>query len=181
MRGGAPSCPGFWPPVRDTDGVQPEPPAHAARPPGTRLRTVGVLAGVSAIGVAVAVAVPSLGGDPAPAAGTVVTARSLTVTVPQNRVPLSADELAALLRAPAQLGPLAAPARLSSCLDGLGYGSGTAVLGARPVEINGRPAVVLLLPADDPAVVAALAVSSRCSAADTGLLAETTVGRVSPP
>jgi len=166
--------------VRDTDGVQPEPPAHAARRPGTRLRTAGVLAGVSAIAVAVAVAVPSLRGDPAPAAGTVVTARSLTVTVPQNRVPLSEDELTALLRSPAELGPLGAAARLSSCLDGLGYGSGTAVLGARPVEINGRPAVVLLLQADDPAAVAALAVSPQCSAADTGLIAETSVRRVPP-
>ncbi len=160
--------------------MQPQPPAHAVRPPGTRLRTAGVLAGVSAIAVAIAVAVPSLGGDPAPAAGTVVTARSLTVTVPQNRVPLSEDELTALLRSPAELGPLGAAARISSCLDGLGYSSGTAVLGARPVDINGRPAVVLLLPADEPAVVAALAVSPQCSAADTGLIAETVVRGVPP-
>ncbi|AQA03057.1 hypothetical protein BVC93_12135 [Mycobacterium sp. MS1601] len=153
-------------------------PAHAARPP---LRVAGALAGLVAIVVAVVVAVRAFSGDPAPAADTLVTARSLTVTIPQHVVPLTADELADLQTQPPDLGVLAQPARLSSCLAGLGYPSATEVLGARPVEINGRPAVVLLLAADDPALVTALAVTPQCSVANTGLLADTTVPRTSRP
>jgi hypothetical protein len=126
---------------------------------------------------AVGLSVPSLGSDPAPAASSITTARSLTVTIPRAIIPLSADELAALLQQPPDLGPLRDPSRLASCLGGLGYPTLTTVHGARPVEMNGRPAVVLLLPAEVPGVFDALAVAPHCSMAHTGLVADTTVTR----
>ncbi|WP_196760132.1 hypothetical protein [Mycobacterium avium] len=51
------------------------------------------------------------------------------------------------------------------------------VLGARPVAINARPGVVLVIPGDSPHVLTVYAVSPNCSAADTGLLANTEVPR----
>ena len=137
----------------------------------------GALVGVVAIAAAVAIAVPTLQGGSAPAASTLTTARSLTVTVPQAAVPLTEAELTALLQQPVDLGELHVPARLGSCLGGLGYPTSTQVLGAQTVEINGRPAVVLLIAADDPGLLNAFAVSPHCSGADTGLLADTVVPR----
>jgi hypothetical protein len=49
------------------------------------------------------------------------------------------------------------------------------VLGARPIEINARPGVLLVVPADTPGNLAVYAVAPNCSAADTGLLASTQV------
>ncbi|CAN5172815.1 hypothetical protein BH11ACT7_BH11ACT7_11740 [soil metagenome] len=138
---------------------------------------VGATAGVVAIAAAVAIAVPTLQGGSAPAANTLTTARSLTVSVPQAAVPLTERQLSALLEQPADLGALGAPGRLSACLGGLGYPSSTPVLGATPVDINGRPAVVLLIAAEDPRLIDALAVGPYCSGADTGLVADTVVPR----
>lgn len=96
-------------------------------------------------------------------------------------VPLSADEIVGLLdRAPdfgSSGGTLSDPARRASCLTGLGYPAATQVLGARPVEVNARPGVVLVIPGDSPHVLAVYVVSPNCSAADTGLLANTQVPR----
>jgi hypothetical protein len=50
-------------------------------------------------------------------------------------------------------------------------------LGARPVQIAGRPAVLLVLPADTPGSITALAVAPTCSSVDTGLLADRHVDR----
>jgi len=152
-------------------------PAHAARPPQHRLRAACAAAGIVAIVVAIGVAVPTLLGGSAPAASTLTTARSLTVAVRQAAVPLSDTELIALLDQPAELGALGDPGRLGSCLSGLGYPTSTAVLGARTVTINGRAAVVLLIGADDPGMINVLAVTSHCSVAATGLLADTVVPR----
>ena len=74
-------------------------------------------------------------------------------------------------------GALAAPGRRGSCLAGLGYPASTRVLGAQPVEVRGRPAILLLLPGDAIRTVIALAVAPSCSSADTGLLVDTTVAR----
>jgi hypothetical protein len=51
------------------------------------------------------------------------------------------------------------------------------VLGATPVQVNGHPAVVLVLPGEDSDQLVALAVSSNCSSMGTGLIADTTVTR----
>lgn len=141
------------------------------------MRPAGVVIGIAAIAVAIGVSVPTLLSDAAPAAGTLTTARSLTVGVPRAVIPLSGAELGALLHQPPDLGSLRDPSRLASCLSGLGYPITTAVQGARPVEINGRPAVVLLLESEQPGVVNALAVAPQCSVAHTGLFADTTVTR----
>jgi hypothetical protein len=133
--------------------------------------------GIAAITAAIAVAVPTLRDGPAPAAGTLTTARSLTVTIPPAVIPLSDADLAALPDRPARLGVLGEPGRLGSCLGGLGYSTSTAVLGAETVDINGRAAVVLLVAADDPQTMNVLAVAAYCSAADTGLLVDTVIPR----
>jgi len=74
-------------------------------------------------------------------------------------------------------GPLSDPPRRASCVSGLGYPASTQVLGARPIEINARPGVLLVLPGDTPDNLAVFAVALNCSAADTGLLASTQVPR----
>ena len=92
-------------------------------------------------------------------------------------VPLSDAEIVGLLTTPPDLGALDDARRRSSCLSGLGYPASDAVLGARRVDINGMPAVVLVLPGDTPDTVAALAVRPNCSSADTVLLADTRIRR----
>jgi hypothetical protein len=93
-------------------------------------------------------------------------------------VPLSEHDILGLLdRAPDFGATLGDPARRASCLTGLGYPAATQVLGARPVQINARPGIVLVIPGDSPHVLAVYAVSPTCSAADTGLLANTQVPR----
>ncbi|MCG5433097.1 hypothetical protein LV457_12500 [Mycobacterium sp. MYCO198283] len=92
-------------------------------------------------------------------------------------VPLDAGQLSALLRRPPDFGALTEPGRRAACLRHLGYGPGTPPLGAQPVEIAGGPAVLLLLPGDTPRELAALVVRPNCSAADTGLVAQTRVRR----
>jgi hypothetical protein len=74
-------------------------------------------------------------------------------------------------------GPLNDPQRRASCLAGLGYPASTRVLGARPIEINARPGVLLVLPGDTPDNLEVYAVALNCSAADTGLLANTQIPR----
>ncbi|WP_199254725.1 hypothetical protein [Mycolicibacterium mengxianglii] len=152
-------------------------PAHSVTPRLGGMRLAGAVAGVAAVAVAAGVGLPALADQAAPAAHTIVTARSLTVTIPVAAIPLSDTELKALLDDPADLGPLHNRARRASCLAGLGYPAGTAVLGARTVAINRRPALVLLLPGDVPGAVNVLAVDPRCNAADTGLVVATTITR----
>ena len=102
-------------------------------------------------------------------------ARKITVTTPT--MPLSGSELVGLLDRSPDLGPLGDPARRASCLAGLGYPASTPVLGSRQVRMAGRDAVILVLAADAPRELTAVAVPGTCSAADTGLLADTTVRR----
>ena len=45
------------------------------------------------------------------------------------------------------------------------------------VDINARPGILLVLPGDTPDNLAVFAVALNCSAADTGLLANTQVPR----
>ena len=133
----------------------------------------GVLAALAATGVGSVMLVRS---DPSPAApGTA--AQHLPVEPPSVTVPLSDADIVGLLSRPPDLGALDDARRRSSCLSGLGYPASDAVLGARRVDINGTPAVVLVLPGDTPDTVAALAVRPNCSSADTGLVADTRIRR----
>lgn len=133
---------------------------------------IGLLATVAGMVVGVgALLRPSV-----PVTSGLITAREIT-PVDRGRIPLSGDELIALLDSPPDLGALGDPVRRASCLSGLGYPASTPVLGARTVRMNDRAAVVLVLAGDDPASVVALAVPPECAALDTGLLADTTVPR----
>jgi len=156
-----------------------EPPggAHSARPRVRPLRTIAAVAGFCAVVAAVAFGTIALlrAPDPTPS-NTSVTAEHITVS-PPTVIPLSQDEILGLLNRPPDYGPFADPARRASCLTGLGYPAASQVLGARPIEINGRSGVLLVVAGDTPHGVAAYAVALNCSAADTGLLANTQIPR----
>ena len=114
---------------------------------------------------------------PAPTPSRPTTVEHITVSRPPLTIPLSDQQLLALLDRQPDFGPLTDPQRRASCLAGLGYPADARVLGARPIEIAGHPAVLLLLPGDAPDAVKALAVAPACSAVDTGLSADRIVHR----
>jgi hypothetical protein len=147
--------------------------AHAARGPVVRFRTAGAVLGLAAV-IAAGTAM-LLRNDSAGPFGAETTASSITVSRPSGGVPLSDAEILALLTQPPDLGALASPQRRASCLIGLGYSTGTSVLGARPLEVMGRPGVLVLLPGDVPTRINAVVVAPNCSSVDTGLLASTVV------
>ena len=151
------------------------PSAHAVRPRIRPARVVAAVAGVGALLAAIGVGTAALITAPAPTPSTPVTAEHITVSTPPMAIPLSQDEILGLLDQSPDYGPLGDPARRASCLSGLGYPASTQVLGARRVEINARPGVVLVMPGDTPHSLAVYAVALNCSAADTGLLANTQV------
>jgi hypothetical protein len=150
--------------------------AHSARPRVRPLRTIAAVAGFCAVLAAVGFGTVALLRAPESVPGTSVTAEHITVS-PPTAIPLSQDEILGLLNRTPDYGPFADPARRASCLSGLGYPASTPVLGARPIEINARPGVLLVLAGDTPHGVAAYAVALNCSAADTGLLANTQIPR----
>ncbi|OBK50822.1 hypothetical protein [Mycobacterium sp. 1081908.1] len=151
--------------------------AHSARPHLGPARVVAGLTGVGAVLAAIGVGTVALISAPEPAPSTPATAEHITVSTPPMTIPLSQAEILGLLNLSPDYGPLGDPARRASCLSGLGYPASTQVLGARPVDINARPGVLLVLPGDTPENLAVFAVAPNCSAADTGLLANTQVPR----
>ncbi|KKC02231.1 hypothetical protein WU83_25220, partial [Mycobacterium nebraskense] len=128
---------------------------------------------LAAVGVGTAALITA----PGPAPSTPVTAEHITVSTPPMVIPLSQNEILGLLSQSPDYGPLGDPARRASCLTGLGYPASTQVLGARRVEINARPGVVLVVPGDTPHSLEVYAVALNCNAADTGLLANTQIPR----
>lgn len=158
---------------------QPSGPAHTIRrgrlPRSARV-AVG-LAGLLAAAVAAWLGTTALITAPTPTPSRPTTAEHITVSRPPMAIPLSDQQILALLDAKPDFGPLADAQRRASCLAGLGYPADARVLGARLVDIAGRPAVLLVLPADTPGMVVALAVSPSCSSVDTGLLADRHVDR----
>jgi anti-sigma factor RsiW len=149
-------------------------PAHSARPT-PRWQLVALVAGVGAAIVGAVVGGLMLTRDPAPTWSLGPTAES--VTRPATELPLSNPQIVGLLSQRPDYGPLADPAQRASCLSALGYSGATAVLGARPVDMDGRPAVLIVLPANTPQTVLALVVEPDCNAAHSGLLANTLVTR----
>lgn len=142
-----------------------------------RFRLAVAAAGLVAAAVAVWVGTAALTGPPASTPSRPTTIEHITVTRAPATIPLSDQQLLALLDDRPELGPLTETHRRASCLAGLGYPSDARVLGARLLDVGGRPAVLLLLPGDTPGAVSALAVAPTCSAVDTGLMADRIVHR----
>jgi hypothetical protein len=153
--------------------------AHTVRP-GRLPRSARVavaVAGLAAAAAAVWVGTTALITAPPPTPSRPTTVEHITVSRPPMIIPLADQQILALLDGQPDLGPLADPQRRTSCLAGLGYPADARVLAARPVEIAGRPAILLVLPGDTPGTVVALAVAPTCSSVDTGLLADRIVNR----
>jgi hypothetical protein len=94
------------------------------------------------------------------------------VTVPQDRpLTLTREQLRTTLPTGRDFGELADPATRSACLVRLGV-PGREPLAGRPVLLDGRPGVLLVLPTDRPGRLRVLVVGPTC--ADT--LADTTTG-----
>jgi hypothetical protein len=152
--------------------------SHAQRrPPLRRLQVLGLVVGLGAALAGVIVGASMLGREPAPTLAVGPTAEKITVARPAAGVPLPHSQIIDLLAQPPDFGPLTDPRRRASCLDGLGYSPGTTVLGARPLEMHGRPAMLLLLPGETAEDVVAAVVEPGCSSAHTGLLARSVIIR----
>jgi hypothetical protein len=154
----------------------PREPAHSARH-APRWQVVALVAGVGAAVVGTVLGGMMLTREPAPTRPAGPTAESITVSRPAGDVPLSNPQIVGLLSRTPDYGPLADPERRASCLSGLGYSAATAVLGAQPVDMHGRPAVLMVVAADTPGTVLVLVVEPGCNSAHTGLLASTRVTR----
>jgi hypothetical protein len=153
------------------------PPAHAVRPPVSRLHLVGAVLGLGAAAVGVLFGAATLLNRDAPTPSAGPTAERITVSPPEKDVPLSDTQIVGLLAHHPDYGPLHDPARRASCLSGLGYSAATEILGARPVDVRGRPGVLMVLAGDTPEALVALVVGPNCSSAEAGVLADTVVTR----
>ena len=152
---------------------------HAVRrgglPRSGRLAVAAV--GLIAIAVAAWLGTRALITAPASTTSRPTTIEHITVSRPPQTIPLSDQQILAVIDREPDFGPLTDPRRRASCLSGLGYPANARVLGARPIDIAGHPAVLLVLPGDAPGDVKALAVAPTCSAANTGLSADRIVTR----
>lgn len=153
-----------------------EAPAHSARHT-PRWQLIALVAGVGAAVIGVVVGAVMLTRDPAPRWSAGPTAESITVSRPATELPVPEPEIVGLLSQTPDYGPLADPQQRASCLSGLGYSAATPVLGARPVDMHGQPAILMVLAADTPGKLLALVVAPDCNSAHTGLLANTLVTR----
>jgi hypothetical protein len=162
--------------ARVVAALRDEPAHRVGRQPLRRLQLFGLVVGVGAAIAAVVVGASMVARDPAPTYPAGPTAEQITVARPAATVPLPDPEIIALLAQPPDYGALADPEQRGACLDRLGH-PGAPVLGARPLDMAGRSAVLMLLPGDTPELVVALVVDPRCSGAHTGLLASTVVTR----
>jgi hypothetical protein len=152
---------------------------HAVRRGGLprSARLAVALTGLTAVAVAAWLGTRALTTTPASTTSRPTTIEHITVSRPPQTIPLSDQQILVLLDREPDFGPLTDPRRRASCLSGLGYPANARVLGARPIDIAGHPAVLLLLPGDAPGNVKALAVAPTCSAANTGLSADRMVTR----
>lgn len=143
-----------------------------SRPKLSGVQWAGLVVGMCSVATAVVLGALVLTRDPGPVFPSGPTAAQITVdrTVPAA-FPLSDREVRAALSRD-DLGALADPQRRASCLTGLGYSPTLTVLGGRPVEAFGRPALLLLVPAGTTDQISALIVEPGCTAAHTGLLAQ---------
>jgi hypothetical protein len=152
---------------------------HAVRrgslPRSARLAVA--VTGLTAVAIAAWLGTRALITAPASTTSRPTTIEHITVSRPPLTIPLSDQQILALVDHEPDFGPLTDPRRRASCLSGLGYPANARVLGARPLEIAGHPAVLLVLAGDAPGDVKAVAVAPTCSAANTGLSADRIVTR----
>ncbi|MCX8555466.1 hypothetical protein OS121_10235 [Mycolicibacterium mucogenicum] len=152
------------------------PAGHGAR----SARPAGVAAAVGLIAVGIGAVVVLSGSDEPARISAGPKAASLTVQR-QAGMPWPDRQILGLRTRPPELGTLAAPERLRSCLAGLGYAPTTAVLGAATLTMHDRAQVLLLLPKADGGAVMALVVSPRCNEADAGLIADAVIPDAAGP
>jgi anti-sigma factor RsiW len=160
-------------------------PRHSARHGARKPRPVVIaaaVAGLVAVGIGTVVVVSGQDEPARTSAGP--QAASLTVQR-QAGMPWSDQQILRLQGQPPDLGALAAPDRLRSCLEGLGYAPTTAVLGATTLTMHDHAEVLLLLPRPERGSVMALVVAPGCSSTDAGLLADAVIpdapGPPTPP
>lgn len=89
-------------------------------------------------------------------------------------MPLTDPQILQLLQRPPDLGPLVDP---QPCLNSLDHPTETRILGAAPVSLGTRPAVLLVLPAPDPSSVIAVVVAPDCPATGSGAPVRTVLAR----
>jgi hypothetical protein len=140
-------------------------------------RLAVAMTGLTAVAVAAWLGTQALITVPAPTTSRPTTIEHITVSRPPQTIPLSDQQILALVDHEPDFGSLTDPRRRASCLSGLGYPANARMLGARPIDIAGHPAVLLVLPGDAPGDVKAVAVAPSCSAANTGLSADRIVTR----
>ncbi len=160
--------------------AEPNPPAAAhtvRRPPLRRLQVFGLVVGIGAVLAGVILGTSMWRRAAAPTYPVGPTAEQLTVARPAAAIPLPDSQILRLLSQPPDFGPLTDPGRRGTCLTGLGYPSTTQVLGATPLQMHGRPAVLLLVPSESPDDVVALVVEPNCDTAHPGLLTRSVIGR----
>lgn len=150
---------------------------HRQNRPALRWRRTAAVTGALAAVLALGIGLVALSGgdeatDPAFARTPGTSARHLTARSPA--MPLTDPQILELLRNPPDLGPLSDP---QSCLDSLDHPAETRILGAAPVTLGTRAAVLLVLPAPDPSSVIAVVVAPDCPATGTGVLARTELAR----
>ncbi|MBA0046756.1 hypothetical protein [Mycobacteroides sp. LB1] len=123
-----------------------------------------------------AVAGPSLSQQTAPQTGAPV-APNLPATRARGvtAFPISGNEITALVGRTPAFGDLADAAKRASCLAGLGFEASTPVLGAQTLDIDG-PAVLMVLPAERPGELLAVAVRPGCNQSDPQRVAQTRLG-----
>ncbi|WP_078289739.1 hypothetical protein [Mycobacterium sp. D16R24] len=89
--------------------------------------------------------------------------------------PISGNEITALVGRTPAFGDLEDASRRASCLTGLGFSASTPVLGAQTLDIDG-PAVLMVLPAERPGELLAVAVRPGCNQSDPQRVAQTRIG-----
>ena len=153
------SAPDVDPAAVDRIGAALRAAARGAAPPWPRLprsaRLAVAVTGLAAVAVAAWLGTRALITAPASTTSRPTTIEHITVSRPPQTIPLSDQQILALVDHEPDFGPLTDPRRRASCLSGLGYPANARVLGARPIDIAGHPAVLLLLPGDAPGAVKA--------------------------
>lgn len=154
--------------------AEPAPPKPSARRWKLIAATAGAGAAVLAAVVGGAVLMRPAGHTPS----TLTSLGQITVSPPRTDIGLSESQILGLLSTPPELGPLTDPKRRTACLTALDYPSGVQVLGARPLEVAGRPGVLVLVPSTNaPDAVVALVLPADCDTTHPGALAQTVVKR----